>query len=359
MKSIAEKLGVSVSTVSRVLSGKAERYRISKKTAARVRVEAEKTGFAPNQIASALRLKQTHTIGLIIPDISNPFFAAIARNVEMEAAKRGYFIILCDSRDSTETEVEYIRLLQARSVDGLIISPVGKIGAHLRELRSNGVPVVLVDRYFPDLDIPFVTTDNMRGAYKAVSLLLNSGHLRIACIRGIHGSSTADDRVRGYQDALTDAGVALDRKLMAGDEFSETCGYRAAKILFSVKGPRPTAIFSQSNLITFGILKAFEELNISVPEDVSVVSFDDHYYAAFLATPLTTVAQDKERIGREAVKLLFKQLDDGVQSVKKGISIPARMVKRKSVKNVGCMFHMAVEPPGEGISRRPASGTMA
>ena len=133
LKSIAKVLEVSVPTVSRILNGKAREYRISEKTEARVRAEADRQGFLPNQIASSLRLKKTNTIGLIIPDISNIFFSSIARYVEIEARKQNHFIILCDSREDSKIEIESIRLLQSRKVDGLIISPVGKIGTHLKK----------------------------------------------------------------------------------------------------------------------------------------------------------------------------------------------------------------------------------
>jgi len=334
LKSISEKLGVSVSTVSRVLSGKAERYRISDKTAALVKEEADRTNFAPNQIASALRLKKTHTIGLIIPDISNSFFAAIARHVEMEAAKRGYFIILCDSQDSTATEIEYIRLLLGRSVDGLIISPVGQIGGHLCDLRRNGTPVVLVDRYFPRLDLPYVTTDNRQGAFEAVTYLIGMGHRRIACIRGLPDSSSGNDREAGYREALTQCGIEVDEELIGGDDFSEHTGYAEVQRLLRGQGERPTALFSQGNLITFGAMRALAEAGLVIPEDISLISFDDHYYAGFLATPLTTVAQQNENIGCHAVKLLFEQLDRGVGQKIKGISLPAALVVRKSVARV-------------------------
>jgi LacI family transcriptional regulator len=296
-----------------------------------VKAEAEKTGFAPNQIASALRLRKTHTIGLIIPDISNSFFAAIARHVEREAARSGYFIILCDSQDSTETEVESIRLLQARSVDGLIISPVGRIGTHLVDLRENGTPVVLVDRYFPDLDLPYVTTDNRQGALDAVSYLIGMGHRRIACIRGLPDSSSGKDREAGYREALTQCGIEIDEVLIGGDDFSEQTGYTEVQRLLRGKGEKPTALFSQGNLIAFGAMRAIAEAGLAIPEDISLISFDDHYYASFLTPPLTTVAQQNEEIGCNAVKLLFKQLDQGAAGKIKGISLPATLVTRKSV----------------------------
>ncbi len=238
LKSMADKFGISVSTVSRILSGKARQYRISKKTERKVRNEADRIGFAPDKIASALKLRKTHTFGLIIPDISNPFFAAIARHVEMEARKRDYFILLCDSQEDTQTEIDSIRLLQSRNIDGLIISPVGQIGRHLKELRDGGMPVVLVDRYFPKLNIPYVTSDNRLGAFEAVRYLIEQGHRKIACIKGLPDSSTSNDRVSGYREALKKHGLGVDASLILGDDFSEQNGYMETKILLQ-DGKRP------------------------------------------------------------------------------------------------------------------------
>lgn len=333
LKSIADKLGVSVSTVSRVLSGKVRQYRISEKTEKLVRAETDRLGFAPNQIASSLRLKKTNTIGLIIPDISNSFFASVARFVEIEARKRGYFIILCDSQENSQTEIESIRLLQSRNVDGLIISPVGQIGDMLKELRDGGLPMVLLDRYFPELDLPYVTSDNYRGALEATEYLIAKGHRRIACIQGLPDSSTNIDRVAGFRDAMAKHGVEVDESLVVGDDFSERNGYIETKLLLQ-NNRRPTALFSLGNLPTFGAIRAIAEEGLSIPGDISLISFDDHYYSSFLATPLTAVAQQKEEIGQFAVKLLYDQLDESNKRSVEGVSLATRLNERNSVRDI-------------------------
>lgn len=332
LKSIGDKFGVSVSTVSRILSGKAEQFRISKKTTDAITAEADRLGFSPNQIASSLRTRKTLTFGLIIPDISNSFFAAIARHVEMEAKKRDYFIILCESQENTNIEIDSTRLLQGRSVDGLIISPVGQIGEHLSELQAKGTPVVLVDRYFPDIDLPFVTSDNRKGARDAVTHLIDMGHTRIACIKGLP-SSTANDREEGYREALEERGIDIDESLIVGDGFDENNGYTETKLLLQ-NSNKPTAIFSQGNLITFGVMRAMAEEGLSVSDDISIVSFDDYHYADYLSVPLTAVAQSTEVIGQVAVKLLFAQLDANHSKPAKGVFLPTKLIQRESVKNL-------------------------
>lgn len=331
--SIAGKFGISVSTVSRILSGKARQYRISENTERLVKAEADRLGFAPNQIASSLRLRKTNTVGLIIPDISNTFFAGVARSVEIEARRNGYFIILCDSRENPGNEMESIRLLKSRNVDGLIISPVGRIGDYLKQLRDEDLPIVLLDRYFPGVDLPHVTSANYEGAFEATELLIKKGHRRIACIQGLPDASTNLDRVAGYRDALAHNEIEVDERLISGRDFSEDNGYRETKKLLS-GSDKPTAIFSLGNLSTFGVIRALSEEGLSIPGDVSIVSFDDHYYSPFLATPITAVAQQMEQIGQSAVKLFCEQLDKTSQAKTSGIYLPTSLNERSSVRDL-------------------------
>lgn len=333
LKSIAAKFGVSVSTVSRVLSGKARQYRISVKTEEKIQAEADRLGFSPNPIASSLRTKKTHTFGLVIPDISNAFFATVARHVEEAARKQGYSIIFCDSQEDAGNEQESLRLLQSRNVDGLIISPVGLIGKQLKAICEKGTPVVLLDRYFKDVDLPYVTSNNFNGAFEAIEYLITRGHERIGCIQGLVDSSTNADRVEGYKAALKKYDIAVDQKLICGTGFGEMNGYIQAKRLLQNK-PVPTALFALGNLITFGVLRAVAEEGMSIPEDISLVSFDDHEYSPFLATPLTSVAQNKEMIGQFAVSLLTEQIESTENGSVSGVSLPASLVIRQSVRNI-------------------------
>jgi LacI family transcriptional regulator len=290
LQALADKVGVSVSTVSRVLSGQSRLYRISPQTAERILEKARQLRVSPNPLALGLKINKTLTIGLVIPDISNPFFAGIARSVEIEAGGRGYATILCDTQDDTAREGEAIRVLRSRKVEGLVICPVGQSDRHLREFESDPIPVVLADRYFPDLKVPYVASDNYRAAYRATNHLLGHGHRRIACIQGLGDTTPNLLRVRGYRQALIDHGVAYRSSLVVGDSFSQQNGYAQTRRLLE-KHPDLTAIFSLSNLIALGVLRALAEERLSVPKDISVLCFDDQPYCAFLATPMTTVEQ--------------------------------------------------------------------
>ncbi len=333
LKSIAEKFGISVSTVSRVLSGKARQYRISTKTEELVREEADRLGFSPNQIASSLRLKRTRTLGLLIPDISNSFFASVARSVEVEARKRGYSIILADSQENEKIEQETIRLLKSRNIDGLIVAPVGQISEHLEKLHKGGLPVVLLDRYFPNTDLPFVTSDNYKGAFEATEYLILKGHEKIACVGGLPDTSTCIDRRKGYRDAMEKHGRSLDESMIVGDDFGEENGYIESKLLLQ-RNKKPTAIFTLGNLNAFGAMRAIVEEGLSIPDDISLISFDDYVHSAFLATPLTAVGQQMEAIGQFAVKLLYNQLDSASTAKSKGISLATQFNERASVKDL-------------------------
>jgi LacI family transcriptional regulator, galactose operon repressor len=330
LKSIADQLKVSVTTVSRVLNGKSDTYRISKETKRRILNAAKELNYSPNQLARGLRLQKTHTIGYIIPDISNPFFSSIAKTVEKSARKFGYSIILCDSEENTEMEISLLQLMLNRKVDGLIISPVGIEVSHLIDLSKKKIPVVLLDRYFPDLDLPFVTSDNYQGAFEAVSTLFDYGHRRIACIQGLRRTSPNNDRVKGYLDAHRKNNIPIDQSLIVGDSFGEENGYIETKLLLKKKDI-PTAIFAVSNLISLGSIRAITEEGLRIPDDISMISFDDQPYSRFLATPMTTVAQQSAQIGQIATKILIDQIESNSQIEPKGIFLPTSLIIRDSI----------------------------
>lgn len=330
MKTIATRLGVSPSTVSRVLSGKGAEYRISEQTIKKIYQLVEELNFTPNILARSLRLKKTNTIGLIIPDISNPFFASIAKSVEREARKFGYSIILCDTEESTDLEIKAFQILRNRKVDGLIILPVGQNFSHLKKNGNRELPTVIVDRYFNGLNIPYVGSDNYQGAKEAVKYLIENGHRRIACIQGLRHTSPCEDRVRGYIDAHNETKCPIDHSLIVGDNFGEQNGYIETKLLLKRK-PCPTALFTLSNLISLGALRAVREEGLNVPDDISIISFDDQPYSDFLATPMTTVAQQNSEMGKIAVKLLFDQMTTKESIENHSVILPTTLVLRKSV----------------------------
>ncbi len=330
---IAKQSGLSVTTISRVLSGQAGRYRISKTTEAAVRKIAKEVNFVPNQLARGLRLKKTLKVGLIIPDVSNPFFAGIARQVTLGARKHEYSVVLCDSQDNNDQELRSLALLQSQHVEGVVLCPVGLSSQHLARFVGGKLPIVLVDRFFPDLPLPYVSSDNVRGAKEATEHLLNNGHRRIACLQGLAGTSPNDCRIQGYKEALAKHQIPVDESLVVGDSFTEQSGYIETKLLLRSR-PDVTALLALSNQNALGAIRAMAEEKRNIPEDISIVSFDDPPYAAYLATPMTSIAQSYSEMGDVAVKLLFDQMQSMRSQSSGGILLPTSLVVRKSVKQL-------------------------
>lgn len=332
LKAIASRLGLSATTVSRSLSGQGGRYRISAGTQDAVRRLAARLDFSPDPIARGLRLKKTGTIGLVIPDVSNPFFARIAHCVTVAAGEQSHSVLLADSQERTPLEIEAIATLLRRRVDGLIVCPVGLSDAHLAAVRRNRAPLILVDRYFPRRALPSVTSDNAGGARAATRHLLAAGHRRIGVLQGLPGTSTNRDRLAGYRAALSSRHVRHDPSLVAGDTFLEESGYRAAKRLLRARN-RPTALFALGNLIALGALRAIRELRLDIPDQLSLIAFDDHPYADHLATPVTTVAQDADALGRIAADALFSMVQGQHTKIGRHV-VPTRLVCRSSVRPI-------------------------
>ncbi len=333
IKELAALLNISPTTVSRVLNGKADTFRISPATTRKVLDAAREFNYHPNRIARGLRLEKTETIGLIVPDIANPFFAHVAKTIEFEARSNGYSIILCDSLDDIKTESELLALLTGRKVDGIIIAPVGTGSSHISEFLKRDIPAVVIDRYLPGLSIPSVTTDNYTGAFMATGHLLENGHRKIACIQGIQGISVNTDRVSGYMDALKNHKPPVDHPIIAGADFGEKNGYDQTVMLLH-RNDRPTAILALSNLISLGVMRALSEAGLKIPDDISLISFDDQPYSAFLASPMTTVEQMKEEIAREAVQILLENIKSGRSASNVNKRILPRLIIRNSVKDM-------------------------
>ncbi len=324
LKDIASELNISPSTVSRVLSGQARKYRISGKTEQRVNELVSRHGFTRNQIARNLRLQKTDTIGLVIPDISNPFFSNLARTLEEELRKHNKMILLCDTLESWALEKESIDLLVGRKVDGLLVSSVGLKNAHLNNLE---VPTVLIDRYYLDLDIPYIATNNFKGAYHATTYLLKRGHQRIACLQGLKNTVSNSERIRGYEKAIADFHLSDIKKFIIGEEFSFSSGYKAAvKILSSPD--RPTAFLSLGNQIALGALQAIKELGYRVPEDISLITFDEQPYFQLTDPPVSTINQPVDDIARKAVSMLISKMKG--EDVKSYLLEP-KLIERNSV----------------------------
>ena len=264
--SIAQRTGFSVSTVSRVLSGQAAKYRISEKTVALIAREAERCNYTPSLLAKGLRTSRTDTLGLLIPSIDNPLFRPYRQHHRPRSAGEGLKVILIDTSEDERNERESPFLL-SRKVDGILIAPAGDDPAFL-EATARQTPVVCIDRHFAKTSLPYVVTDNLRGGREATQHLIDRGHRRILCIQGVRHSIPSADRVRGYRQALEDNGLSAYARV-TGDGFSIRNGYEQTLRALHVR-QRPTAIFALSNTILLGALKAASEMKLRIPDDISL-----------------------------------------------------------------------------------------
>lgn len=308
IQSISEQTGYSVSTVSRVLSGKAARSRISQKAIEIIQAEAKRINYTPNLLAQGLRTSRTYTIGLTVPGIDNPFFATLASTVIENLKLAGYHTLLADSLESPKDFENSLVMFRSRSVDGIIAVPVGNPSPLTDEITTS-IPTVLIDRYFEGTTLPYICTDNYAGGYAATEYLINRGFRRILSIQGVEESTPSRERVRGFKDAISahsDMGIEY---AIVGDAFSVENGYDQVMRIFR-EGVKFDAVFAYSSTILLGAIRAFRELGISVPGQVGIISFDNNGFLDFLDPAVTRVEQPLIEIGRIASELLVDIIED-------------------------------------------------
>ncbi|HIE47703.1 TPA: LacI family transcriptional regulator [Candidatus Bipolaricaulota bacterium] len=327
IRDVAQRAGVSVATVSHVINGT---RKVAPETAARVRRAMEELDYHPNAVARSLRTRKTQAIGVVVSDITNPFFATLVRGAEDAAIEAGYSLIVCNSDETPEKEDLYVRLLWRRRMDGLLIAPV-RDGASsaVQELARRQMPFVFIDRKAKGVEADAVLSDNVGGAYLATQHLIERGHKRIGIVLGIPGATTTEERLAGYRRALEEAGVPLAEDLVVWGGYRVAGGRRATAKLLSLSDP-PTAIFSTNNLMTVGVLKELFHRKVRIPKDVAVVGFDDLEWAEMANPPLTTVAQQPYEIGHRALALLLEQLSRECESPAREVRIPVVLKLRGS-----------------------------
>ncbi len=307
LKDIAIKTGFSVSTVSRGLHDNSKKSKISEETQAKVKQAAKDLGYRINTLARGLRLQKTFEIGLIVPDIANPFFSAVIKSLAGELRKGGYNFIVYDTDEDLTIERSAIKSLLEKRVDGLIIASVGQEFSHIQKIRDANIPLVMIDRCFDFLDIDSVSVDNVKGSLFAVNHLINEGHTRIAFIQGLPGTYANETRLQGYKQALDDAEIGIDERLIVGDDFRSLNGYLETKHLLKLSSP-PTAIFTAGDLIALGALEACRENGVSIPKDISLVTFDDPVFTSYLSPALTAIEQPITKMTEMAVAMLYRRM---------------------------------------------------
>jgi LacI family transcriptional regulator len=303
MADVARLAGVSIATVSHVLNGTRA---VRPETRAQVLDAVRAADYTPNTVAQALATARTTTIGLALPAISNPFLGELIHAIEAEAAGQGYTLLLVDPHEDPDYEDTVIRRLQSRRVDGVLFAPSARPDAALAHLTSRGVPTVLVDRLIDDR-MDQVGSENVEAVAGLVAHLAGSGHTRIALVAGQPGLRTTIERVEGYRLGLRRAGLAVEQ-VVDGHSAEEPA--RVATHALLARADPPTAVITANNSMTIGAMQAFREAGLRIPEDLALVCFDDFPWADLFAPRLTVVAQPFADIGREAVRLLLRRMEN-------------------------------------------------
>ncbi|MCE4055653.1 LacI family DNA-binding transcriptional regulator [Pseudomonas sp. Au-Pse12] len=304
IKDVAALAGISYTTVSHVLN---KTRPVSEEVRVKVEAAIKRLDYVPSAVARSLKAKTTATIGLLVPNSLNPYFAELARGIEDYCERNGYCVILCNSDDNPEKQRNYLRVLLEKRIDGLIVTSAGGDSGLAQGLAGVRTPMVIVDRGLEGVDADLVRIDHQYGAYLATRHLLQLGHRDIACIGGPGNTSVAQLRLAGFQQALGEAGVEVPAERILESDFSSTGGYRAAAQLLD-GGRAPSAIFAGNDMMGIGVLRAAAERNIRVPGELSVIGFDDILMSRYVYPALTTVGQSILQLGETAAELLLRRI---------------------------------------------------
>jgi DNA-binding LacI/PurR family transcriptional regulator len=343
MADVAARAGVSVATVSRALSG--DRSRVSAPVLQRIIEAAEELAYTPNNLARNMRSGSARILGLVISDIGNPFFTAVARGAEDVARHHGYSLVLSNTDENPEREAASLAVMAAERAAGIIIATTNENGTTLRRALAMGMAIVAIDRHITGIPTDSVVVDNESAAHEAVTHLVRLGHRRIAIIGGPADADTARERLRGYERALREARIPVMPELVREGDFREAAGLAMTRQLLDLAEP-PSAIFAVNNLTTIGVLGALRERGIEVPSDISVVGFDDIPTGELLHPPLTVIQQPTYRVGAHAAKLLLRRLREPGAAIQE-VVLAARLIVRGSTGP----FRQA---RGDGAAARPA-----
>ncbi len=329
IKDVARLVGVHPSTVSRVIN---DHPRISERTRNKVLFAIKKLGYTPDAIARGLKLKKTYTLGVLIPDITNPFFAEIARGVEDAANKNGFNVILCNTDDKLKKERTYLDILKERRVDGLILGTAHIKDKSILELEKKKFPYILISRNIEKLSKNCIIIDDVKGGIMATEYLIKLGHRRIAHITGPLKTRSALNRLKGYKLTLKEYEIEYKDELVGEGDFRIKGGYQVMKRFLKLTEP-PTAIFAANDLLALGAMQTIQKKNFHIPEDFSVIGFNDIKLASFIYPPLTTIRQPMLEMGASSVKMLIKIIEEGEFNQRK-LMLKPELIIRESCKKI-------------------------
>ena len=331
LEEVAAIAKVSRATAARALNGYGY---VGEATGLRVRAAAERLGYQTNRVAQALRSGQLPIIGFVPGDIQNPFFARIAHDIDVALRRHKYNVLIASSEESTTQERQVLAGLRGLNTQGLILAPAStKDFGHILDLVRDGMPIVLIDRLVRSVACDSVTVDNEAGAWDAVQHLVEMGHRKIAFLGDRTPIFTTEERLSGYRKALSAHGISYERGLVVTARSSVQDAIEATVRLFR-RRVRPTALLTVDSIMTQGALLGLRSLGIAIPQDVSLIGFDDFDLATFTDPPITVVAQPTAEIGRLAAQLLLERLAQ--RDLKpRSVRFPTKLVRRGSVRQLG------------------------
>ena len=330
IRDIAKRAGVSVATVSHVINR--TRF-VSEELIERVEKAMADMDYQPNLLAGSLRKKKTGTIGLIIPDSSNTLFAKISKNIEDILFLQNYNLIVCNSAYDIDREVEYLKTLRSKMVDGILIVPVTFKSEHLERIKKVGIPIVILDRSIPDINMDTILIDNFKSGYNAAKYLTSLGHKNVGYIDRIYDHSHSLDRKNGFIKAMKEEGLYLDEKNIVRGGFTFDDGVRAVKELM-VRDPKITAIFSFNDINALGAMRGLADLGLKIPEDISVMGNDDMPFSSIYVPSLTTIHYPTAEMASKASNLLLKRIAKPNFKKTKKIVIPTELIIRESTSTI-------------------------
>ena len=327
IKDVAKEAGVAVGSVSRYLNG------VGLKEANRRKVEdaIKKLDFKINPIARGLKTNRTRTIGIVIPDFTDIYSTTIVRNIEKKLYEFGYNIFLCDSWGSFEMEKNKVEILVQKLVDGLIIYPCSEDVSHLSKAKADGMPIVTIDMAVNDFECDQVLSDNINATYKAVEWLIGNNHRKIGLINGHAHRFTSGERLMGYQRAHADYSLEIDPQLVRNSGYGEQSGYESLKELMKLANP-PTAVVACNYHTTVGIVKAINHLGIKIPEDLSLIGFDDLGLSEVVKPALSVITQPMEEIGTKAAELVLSRINGEYHDFPAVVRLKTGFVVRDSAR---------------------------
>ena len=332
LKDIASEVGVAPSTVSFVLNGKAKEMRISESLAEKITKVAKRAGYHPNRVAVSLRTGTSKIIGLIVEDISNNFFATLAKIIEQEADLLGYKVVFCSTENDTKKGGELIRILYQQQVDGYLVTPTAGMQEDIRQLISDHKPVVLMDRYFPGLEVPYVLADNFGGMAEGMNHLIDKGYSKIGFVTVDLDLIQMREREAGYIESLKAKNIEVNPELLLRLNYSVTQQEAVIEICnFLQNHPQMDAIFFATNYLGIAGLESIRARGLNIPGDIAVICFDDHDIFRLYTPGITSIRQPVQEIAKNATRMLMEQLSKDTKTLQKNNSRPAaKMVIRES-----------------------------